>query len=134
MSVLPKWAAQWVGIPYKEKGRGPDGYDCWGVIQAIQLSVFHVDLPDYADTYRDGEDWEAIGAAVQAGLADGWQRTEQPRAGDLLILSIAARPWHCGMMLSSLHFLHAAPGDSTVIERLDTPRWARRIEGIYRYG
>ncbi|NMW24197.1 hypothetical protein HFP05_07300, partial [Rhodanobacter denitrificans] len=66
-------------------------------------------------------------------LADGWQRTAQPRAGDLLILRIAMRPWHCGLMLNSAQFLHAAPNDSTVIERLDRPQWARRIEGIYRH-
>lgn len=133
MTTAPAFAAPYVGIPYVNKGRDRRGIDCWGIVRLVLGEVFHVQLPSYDDTYRDGEDWEAIGHAVRAGLLDGWQRTEQPRAGDLLILRIAMRPWHCALMLDSMHFLHAAPGDSTVIERLDTPRWARRIEGIYRH-
>lgn len=133
MSVAPAWAAPYVGIPYVDKGRDRNGIDCWGVCRLALAEVFGIALPDYTDHYRDGMDWAAIGAAVHDGLADGWRRTEQPRGGDLLILRIAARPWHCALMLDSLLFLHAMPGGSTVIERLDTPRWACRIEGIYRH-
>lgn len=132
--IAPAFAEPYVGIPYLDKGRDRAGIDCWGIVRLVLGEVFHVDLPSYAETYRDGDDWQAIGDAVRAGLLDGWERTEQPRGGDLLVLSIAKRPWHCALMLDSLHFLHANPGDSTVIERLDTPRWARRIEGIYRHG
>lgn len=133
MSIVPAWAGPYIGIPYRTHGRDHGGVDCWGLIRLVMAEVFGQPLPDYGDTYRDGEDWAAIGDAIRAGLADGWQRTEQPRAGDLLILRIAMRPWHCGLMLNSLQFLHAAPDDSTVIERLDSPKWARRIEGIYRH-
>ncbi len=134
MSPLPDWAAPYIGIPYATKGRDRAGADCWGIVRIIMADVFHVALPDYGECYSDGEDWTAIGDAVTAGLADGWTRTEQPVAGDLVILKIAGRPWHCGMMLNSIWFLHAAPGDSVVRDRLDSPRWARRIEGIYRHG
>ena len=111
-----------------------DGVDCWGLVKLVQAQVFGRDVPDYADAYQDGDDWEGISRAVRDGLCDGWARTEEPREGDLLVLSIAGRPWHCGVMVSSIRFLHAPPDASSVIERLDTPRWARRIEGIYRYG
>lgn len=133
MSIVPTWCAGYVGIPYLDKGRDRGGADCWGLVRMVLGDVFGMSLPDYNDTYRDGEDWPAIGAAVRAGLADGWRLTEHPRAGDLLILSIAKRPWHCAVMLNSLQFLHAAPGDSARVERLDSPQWARRIEGIYRH-
>lgn len=133
-AVLAAWGADYVGIPYADKGRTRAGLDCWGLVRLVYREVFHAELPDYGERYRDGEDWSAIGTAVRLGLQEGWQRTQQPREGDLLILSIAQRPWHCGVMLSSTRFLHAAPGDAVVCERLDTPRWARRIEGIYHHG
>lgn len=151
MSVVPAFAAPYVGIPYVDKGRDRAGIDCWGVIRLVLGEVFHVEVPSYAETYRDGDDWQAIGVAVRAGLLDGWRciapgqavrsalvdgwwhATERPRGGDLLVLNIAKRPWHCALMLDALHFLHAAPGDSTVVDRLDAPRWVRRIEGIYRH-
>lgn len=133
MTTLPTWAADYVGIPYVDKGRLRTGADCWGLVRLVLADVFHVDLPSYTECYADGMDWPAIGTAVAAGLREGWQPTQQPRAGDLVMLNIARRPWHCGVMLTSLHFLHAAPGDSAVIDRLDNARWARRIEGIYRH-
>jgi len=131
--IAPAFAATYVGIPYLDKGRDRAGIDCWGAVRLVLDEVFHVKLPSYADTYSDGDDWAAIGAAVRAGLLDGWRRVEPAHAGDLLVLAIARRPWHCALMLDAVHFLHAAPGDSTVIDRLDSPRWARRIEGIYRH-
>lgn len=133
MGTIPAFAAPYVGIPYLDKGRDRAGIDCWGVVRLVLREVFHVELPSYDETYCDGDDWQAIGTAVRAGLLHGWRRVERPQAGDLLVLAIARRPWHCALMLDAVHFLHAAPGDSTVIDRLDSQRWARRIEGIYRH-
>jgi cell wall-associated NlpC family hydrolase len=133
--AIPDWAAPYIGLPYVDKGRTREGVDCWGLVRLVLADVFHVNLPDYSGAYRDGDDWGGIAHAVRAGLAEGpWVKTQQPRAGDLLILKIADRPWHCGVMLSSTRFLHAKPGDSVVHEPLDTPRWSNRIEGIYRHG
>jgi cell wall-associated NlpC family hydrolase len=133
MGMIPAFAAPYVGIPYLDKGRDRAGIDCWGIVRLMLAEVFHVKLPGYDDSYRDGDDWAAIGDAVRAGLLDGWRRVERARAGDLLVLAIAQRPWHCALMLDAVHFLHASPGDSTVVDRLDSPRWACRIEGIYRH-
>jgi hypothetical protein len=95
-------------------------------------------LPDYADAYTAADDRLSVASAVEAGLADGWERVERPRALDLLILRVAGRPWHCGLLVSPAQFIHAPPPDRqgrqllSCIERLDSPHWARRIEGIYR--
>lgn len=132
--TIPGWADRYVGIRYVDKGRTAAGLDCWGLVLAVYRDQYGRTLPDHADHYRDGEDWPAIARTVAAERAAGWLRTEQPREGDVVVLNIAKRPWHCGVMLGSLAFLHAAPGDSVVWDRLDHGRWAKRIEGIYRHG
>ncbi|HET6805330.1 MAG TPA: NlpC/P60 family protein [Frateuria sp.] len=134
MSAAPPWVAPYVGIPYMDKGRARTGADCWGLVRMVQRDVFHVDLPDYGDAYRDGEDWERIGQAVAAGLAAGWRQVARPATGDLVILRIAERPWHCGVAVSGSRFLHALSGYASVVERFDCPRWSNRIEGFYRHG
>lgn len=123
---------KWIGISYRDKGRGPGAYDCWGGIRAV-LAEHGITLPDYADTYTAADDRASACAAVEAGLRDGWQRVERPRALDLLILNIARRPWHCGLMVGPTMFLHWPPQGTSRIERIDAPQWARRVEGYYRH-
>ena len=69
-------------------------------------------LPDYLDAYTSSNDGDSVAAAVTSGLRDGWVRVNDPREGDLLILRIAARPWHCGVMVNSCMFLHWPPVSS----------------------
>ena len=129
--------ARWIGLPYADKGRGPDAYDCWGLARAV-LAERGMALPDYAEAYTRAADHDSVAVAVRAGLADGWQPVDKPQAFDLVILNIAQRPWHCGVMVAPDRFLHVMPpgpkGQAfSCIERIDSPRWARRIEGFYRH-
>jgi len=135
--TIPAWVAPWIGLPYQNKGRGP-AYDCWGLVRAVMTEAAGYMLPDYADAYTEAEDSFSVSAAIGAGLAAGWQRVENPQPLDLLILRIAARPWHCAVVVAPGLFLHVPPpGRSgrqsfSCIERLDSPHWSRRIEGFYR--
>lgn len=138
--MIPAWVAPYIGLPYEEKGRSRAGADCWGGVRMVLAEVFGVALPDYADAYTRTTDADSVALAVTAGLADGWQRVEQPSEGCLLILRIAGRPWHCALMVNARQFLHWPPPDKqgrqqgSCLGRLDAPEWARRIEGFYRHG
>lgn len=131
--------ARYIGLSYRDKGRGPDAWDCWGGVRMVFAEVYGLALPDYADAYSTAADFESVSAAIEAGLADGWVRQERPQAGDLLSLKIAGRPWHCGIMVNDEQFLHWPPpgrhGRETLscLERLDAPVWGRRVEGFYRH-
>lgn len=137
--IVPAWVAPYVGLPYADKGRDRTGADCWGGVRMVLAEVFGVDVPSYAEAYTVASDHSSVATAVDAGLAHGWQRADRPRSGDLLILKIAGRPWHCALMVNAAMFLHWPPPDKqgrqllSCIERLDSPHWARRIEGVYRY-
>lgn len=132
MNAAPAWVAPYVGLPYKDKGRGPDGWDCWGGVRMVLAEVFGTELPDYGDEYETAADRAAVAVAVEHGLADGWERIDRPEPGALLILRIAGRPWHCGLIVAPNLFLHWVPNATSCIERLDSLMWTRRIEGIYR--
>lgn len=135
--MIPAWAGKWIGHPYADHGRGPS-YDCWGLVRAVLAAEAGITLPDYADAYTAANDRLSVASAVELGLADGWKRVELQQAFDLLILRIMGRPWHCGLIVAPGLFLHVPPPDKqgrqmlSCIERLDSPHWSRRIEGIYR--
>lgn len=130
--------AHWIGKPYADKGRGPDAFDCWGLARAV-LQERGLVLPDYADAYATADDPDEAAAAVRAGLADGWRAVSRPQPFDLIVLNVAKRPWHCGVMVAADRFLHVMPPAPTgrqafsCIERIDSPRWVGRIEGWYRH-
>lgn len=136
--MIPAWVGRWVGLPYRDKGRGPDGFDCWGLVRAALLAERGIRLPDYADAYESASDPDSASRAVTAGLANGWRKVERPEPFDLVILKIALRPWHCGLIVARGWFLHCPPphrGSTqtlSCLERLDSLQWRNRVEGFYR--
>lgn len=138
MTPIPAWAAPYIGLPYVDKGRDRTGCDCWGGVRLVLGEVFGVELPDYADSYTTANDGRSVAAAVAHGLETGWQRVQTAQAGDLLILRIAGRPWHCALMVTPERFLHWLPPapsgvqSFSLVERLDSPRWAKRLGGFWR--
>jgi cell wall-associated NlpC family hydrolase len=136
--MIPEAFGPYIGLPYAEKGRTREGADCWGGVRMVLRELFGHDLPDYSGAYANTKDRESVAAAVESGLADGWERTDSPLAGDLLVLKIAGRPWHAAILVNASQFLHWPPPSKdgrqmlSCIERLDSPHWAKRIEGIYR--
>ena len=138
MSTIPDWVGAYIGLPYADKGRDRSGVDCYGLVKLILAEVSGIALPDYSGAYTTADDHNSVADAVDAGLRDGWQRVKRPQALDLLILRIAARPWHTGLMVNAGMFIHCPPPGRdghqsfSCIERLDNPQWAKRIEGFYR--
>ena len=143
MNAVPAWVAGYIGIPFADKGRTRAGCDCWGGVRLALAEQFGIALPDYCDAYRNAHDHDSVSAAVRAGLRDGWSMVDgAPQCGDLLVIKIAGRPWHCGLMVSPTRFLHwptqpdrrtGKETGTSCIERLDALIWRRRIEGIYRH-
>ena len=138
--MIPAWVGPYIGLPYADKGRTRTGYDCWGLVRAALDEVAGITLPDYADAYATACDPHSVSQAVAAGLTDGWHAVPRGAPFDLLILRIAGRPWHCALMVAHGLFLHVPPPRAdgmqilSCVERIDSPTWAKRIEGFYRHG
>lgn len=131
--MISEWAGPYVGIRYKDRGRDHDGCDCWGLVKLIYHEQFHIELPDYLDAYSHANNHVEVTAAVNSGLKDGWLKVDKPQPGDLMIINIASRPWHCAIMVDTDKFMHAPDTGTVCIERTNRPTWSKRIEGFYRH-
>lgn len=40
-------AARYIGKPYQIGGRGPEDFDCWGLLWWVYRDEFRIDLPEY---------------------------------------------------------------------------------------
>lgn len=119
------WSERWIGHPYEALGRGPDRFDCLGLFLAVQAAEFGRDL-DYGLV--------PIGPAeeeTRALHAPSWRRVEVARAGDA-VLATHGRGWHVGVALDNRVMLHCTE-PASVIEPFRSPRWGKRLEGVYTY-
>ena len=146
----PEWCRLYVGKKFQDHGRGPDAYDCWGLALTVLRDQFGITgLPDYGDAYIASGNWHSVSKAVGAGLQKNWRKLgmddetiellrgeADPLPGDLVIINLAGRPFHCGIFVAQPDWmLHALAGTDVVLEQLSRPMWSKgnRIEGIYRY-
>ena len=108
-------------VPYLRNGRTLAGLDCVGVFLEIQRRLGRT-LPAY----------ESDPAILAASLGK-WERIEAPEPGDgILIRSIDPR-WHLATAIGAVQMVHGKEGCGVAVERFDSPEYARRIEGFYRW-
>lgn len=129
--MIPAWVDKYVGLPFADHGRGPE-YDCWGLVRHVLLEQFGLVLPDYGSTYSSTNDKMTLPDAFRNGLAEEWRKVQDPHEGDIIILNLAGRPMHCGILVGDGCMLHARPTTGSVVESYERLAWIRRVDGFYR--
>lgn len=127
--------ADYLAFPYASKGRcASEGVDCWGLVRIFYAEQFGIELPAHDERYLHSDSRGEVAALAADEIAIRWRRISAPQYGDVVTLTLAARPFHVGVVLNEGRFLHALDSRvNTVIDRLDGPMWGRRIEGFYRH-
>ena len=130
-----EFACRAIAVPFEEKGRDWFGWDCWGMVLLFHRHVLGVDLPSYTEEYINAGS-SVEGRAQLAGLigknVQGWDKVETPESGDVVLLNINGHPIHVGIAIDAGRMLHTETKCNTLIERLASPMWSRRIAGFYR--
>ena len=113
---------KFVGIPYREKGRGKDGVDCLGLNLMVSRELGY-EVSDWL--YQDetaNRDKEIVRLGKEGLKAE---RLDEPIEGCYIEFSCIDR-FHTGVYIGDGKFIHASKADGmVVIENLD--RWKRRI-------
>lgn len=102
-----------LGKTYKNGGRGPDAFDCSGLVYYI-FKRAGVTLPATA------EDQGRIGIEV---------KREAILPGDLVVFKIK-RDFHVGIMLNEQVFVHASRSKGVAIDNLSLPYWTKSLLGF----
>lgn len=126
--------ASMIGVPFRDKGRERDGWDCWGAVRWGLREAFGIEVPSYLESYLSSQDGEAVSAII-AREAVKWPLCglEKARPGDVLILRVKGRPWHFGLVSEPPYFIHADKSCGTIRERWDSQLWSGRIVGAHRH-
>ena len=115
-----------VGSKYVENGRGTDGYDCYGLVLRLgELYNVPLPFPVYGSDYHSRND-------VANDYRHSFEKVDFPVFGDIIAIRIGKYVTHVGWMIDNYRFLHTTEKTGTVITRVDSPKYANRIEGYYR--
>jgi cell wall-associated NlpC family hydrolase len=111
-------ALEFIGIPYRNGGSDPSGFDCSGFVQYV-FAQHGTSLPrEVRDQYRHGRAIDPDDIA----------------AGDLVFFETVARgASHVGIALGNGRFVHAPSSQGVVrVEPYTASYWARRFVGARR--
>jgi cell wall-associated NlpC family hydrolase len=104
----------------------------------VLAEQFGITQPSFVDDYASPDEVEIVSSLVAGGVPEnGWHKVDGygPRPGDGVVLRILNAPWHVGIMVNPDEFLHVSEGmeAGSVIDRLSSHRWARRVIGVFRH-
>lgn len=116
-----------IGKPYKTHGRGPDAFDCYGLVIEVEKRLGR-SLPDYFYT-ETGKDFNSR-LIDETKPTIGARRVESPSLGDVIVLRSGERPTHVGVCLGDGNFIHCGK-HGVRVETVSS--WTKRTEGFYRW-
>lgn len=105
-----------IGTPFKVNGRGPDYYDCYGLIIEIYKR-----MGLYAPDYVYGESAFAHRTMIVEKMETDWEKVTDFTPGNVLVLKEKNSPQHVGLIIDQDRFIHASGDREQVcIERLSS--------------
>ena len=111
-----------IGTPFEYGGRGPDRYDCYGLLMELHKRIGKT-ITDYGSSSQGAEI-----VAMMLGRLDDWKEID-PRPGCTLLIKLPMS-MHVGFLLPHGKFIHTTKSTGGVtIERLRD--WKFRILGYY---
>lgn len=118
-----------LGKPFAYHGRGPDAYDCWGLVREI-CRRGGILLPDHASSAKPEEQ----GAGIKEDAERYYIAVPEPQPLDVVLFQLLPRyVTHCGVYVGGGRFVHITQKTSVAREELASPIWIDKIRGFYRF-
>jgi cell wall-associated NlpC family hydrolase len=115
-----------IGIPFERAGRGPDTYDCYGLVMELLRRDGVENVPEYNRAPRHPRQV----AGVIDEVRPDWSQCEK-RPGCVILFRIKGYGAHVGYLLADgRRFVHTwEESGGVMIEKLDT--WKNLVLGFY---
>jgi cell wall-associated NlpC family hydrolase len=112
---IVQYAVTLLGRPYKSAAKGPDYFDCSGLVHYV-YKRFDITLPSST------EGLSKIGHEISYG---------DVAVGDLVMFRIK-REGHVGIMINRLEFIHASRSRGVAIDSVDAGYWKKYFSHFRR--
>lgn len=133
--VVPvTWSSHYIGIPFKDQGRSPDGCDCWGLVRLIYNECLGIDLPTYGEISSD--DLANVSRAITTGKeGEVWYPVETPQSFDVAVMRFHGSKLvgHVGVMVNAAELLHAEKSIDAAMVPINHFTIRQRLVGFRRH-
>jgi len=109
-------ANKYIGKKWVSGARGPDEFDCWGLLLYVLKNEFNLDIEK--EYHIHGKDIFKITKAYEKAVSsNNWERKKIPRNGHAVALSKGKKIHHAGIWISD-GCLHSLDGSCVVHNNL----------------
>ena len=125
---------KYIGVPFIERGRGPSGLDCWGLVRLVLKEQAGIERPEYSTDCFTHETSQAI---IRHTNSADWIEIDPPaQRFDMAVMwSIAGRRrllMHVGIVIAPNLLLHTEPHTGSVVVDFTDPAVRHRINRFLR--
>jgi hypothetical protein len=115
-----------IGKPFGEYGRGPDFYDCWGVV-IESGKIMGLDTPDYKSlSHRSHEEiWSEVSIRIPE-----YEKIDRPVIGSIILFKNIDGNAHFGRVIGGNCFIHSTEELGVHVSSIDG-FYSRLIKGFY---
>jgi len=120
---------QFLGIPFKFKGRDRSGTDCLGLVwMYLRSRGFHMPDSDGLPMERDNQP-DYLDRAINA-LSQLFESVAYPQANDIILMRLPGGYTHMGVMVDDENMLHVLKDRPSSLEPIE--KYKRRVVAIFR--
>jgi len=115
---MKHWAKSYIGKPWARMARGPDSFDCWGLVYDVYKTHYNIELPQ---NLIDPIHVKAYAMAINEGKDHpDWIEKDEPKEGYVVPLSKSRLFHHVGIWLDVDEgvILHAHQGSCVVAQSM----------------
>ena len=114
MTESMHWAAELIGLPYGAGARGPEAFDCWGLVRHVFAQQHGIDMPVVGVGPLDAATPDNVAAIKRAAEVSGWKPSgaREPAEHDIVLMN-SPLGRHVGVMVQAngaLLLLHCIEG------------------------
>lgn len=117
-----------IGIPFDYGGRGPETYDCYGLLMECWRRAYGVELPEFRSSRI-----AARNALVMARNMHRWREVEARPGAGVLLKTKGGVASHVGFLLEQDRMIHTWEKSGGVLIEPLWGDWRNRIVGFYDY-
>jgi len=135
------WINNYIGLPFKDRGRDNTGVDCWGLVQMVYKDQLGVVLPGF-DTIGAYDAKSVKRAIVDTCKADEWTNHKTPSDFDVVVMTsikkaggvVRKLETHVGLVCyNATRLLHVEEGINVTCVPLDAMQVRSRITRFMRH-
>lgn len=112
------WAAKYVGLPYAAGARGPDRFDCWGLVWLVYREQFGIHLPEFPGIGLGISPAAECVATFGAHAQQDWQQITSPVEGCGVGMSQRKGSIHHAGVYVGGKVMHCWNGQPVVVDTL----------------